>query len=103
MVLTVRVLWEVEYATATRVERHGMGAAATIVAAAEGGQAAPGRSADHRRHRVEAGDRCPLARRAGAVRALADGVHPVPALDAGRGLGPDLRGRPAAGRRGRPA
>ena len=58
---TDRVLWEVECATATRVERRRVGAAGAAAAAAQGGPAAARRSADHQRHHLEAGDGGALA------------------------------------------
>src|SRR5919202_1458285 len=101
IVSTIRMLREVEYATTARVDRCAVGAVGAALAAAEGGQGAEGRPAGHQWHFLEAGDRSPLAGPAGAVRALAERVHALPALDPRPGLGPDPRRGPAAGRRPR--
>src|SRR3954462_14171003 len=87
IVLTVRVHQEVRCATPTRVNRSGLGTAAAPAAPAGGGQAAQGRPAGDQRNPLEAGDGGALARPAGAVRALADCIYPLPPLDAGGGLG----------------
>src|SRR5690242_17120726 len=88
-----------DHRTTGRGERRRVGAAAAAAAApaAAGGQARPRPPADPQRHPVEAADGGALAGPAGAVRPLVDGGLPLPALAAGRGLGPPVRGGAAGG------
>src|SRR5256885_16779739 len=77
-----------------------MGTITAAIAAAEAGPAAARRPTDAQRHPLETGHGRALARPAGAVRALADRIYPLPPPDAGRGLGPPPRGGPTPSRRG---
>src|SRR4051794_19767284 len=74
-----------------------MGTIRAALAATEAGPAAARRPPDAQRPPLETGHGRALARPAGAVRALADRLYPLPPLDAGRGLGPAPRGGPTPG------
>jgi hypothetical protein len=91
------------HGTSRRTDRAAVGAAGAAPAARETGDGPTERrpSSDHQWHPVARAHRRPLERLAGAVRPLVDGVQPLLAVAAGRGVGPGLRGRPAGGGRGR--
>src|SRR5438067_2465592 len=79
-----------------------MGAAGPAAAEAGAGRAAAeGPSADLECAVLAAAHRRALAGSARAVRALGDGVQPLPALAPGRGLGPGAGGAPSGSGRGR--
>ena len=86
-----------------RTDRRPVGGAGAAPSAAASGDRAPGQGPPHRRrrHPVAAAHRRPVARPAGAVRPLAERVHPLPALAAGRRLGPRSDGAAGGGRRAR--
>ncbi len=86
-----------------RTHRPAMGGAEAAAASREAGDGASerGPSADHQWHPVARADWSTLARSAGAIRSLVDGLQPLLALAAGRDLGSDLRGGPTTGRHGR--
>src|SRR5688500_7018052 len=85
----------------TCLERWAVGAVAPAAppAAAEPWPPPPRRPHRRRRHPLAAGHRGAVARSAGVLRTLEDGVLPLPALAAGRGLGAGAGRPPSRGRR----
>src|SRR5215207_10445031 len=89
--------------TPRRADRPGVGAtgAAPAARATGAGAAECGASAEHRRHPVARANGGAVARPAGAIWAVVDGVQPLLAVARGRDLGSALRGHPTAGGHGR--
>jgi hypothetical protein len=91
------------YATPRRADRPGVGAAGAAAASREArdGSAECRPPTDHQRDPVARANRSAVARPAGAIWAVVNGVQPVLALADRRGLGSSLCRRPTAGGRSR--